>query len=629
MENQNPKYHFDLNIVIIGKIEEKEFSKYIIQNEEIYELYTDKERSFIMYQQHPIIKSWKFYFLLSKEEEDLKLIKALTLIKNDFNNQNSLLLIVLDSIFNQNILDDILRKIEENVQIKTMPFIYLLSKDHFEYPENKRLRNYISLYSKLDKMNFYCDEFPYTKNDLNEEEKNRQSDILQNITTTLIKITSYYNELGDSFSIPFSKENKNVNLNYNTKIYGRHINILICGKSGVGKSTFINLLIKEKRVKIGGNGLSTTKNIVEYIIPNTAISVYDTPGFEDNETVDLTIKLIKDYKDVFNNFGKQIHLILYFLKGNDNTLIQKIEYKFIKFLFSLNIQIMFIETHSNIQKEKMAKEFNDEVEKVKNIIITVLNGMKTKYNFDNFKEHFFTINLVKDSNNSIFGISYFFNSIYNYFSMKSNQTLQKIKDIPLETKKKNVLELIKDDFFLKLYYDYEKYLKKISNETNAIILKYIFLTSCSGLNPVPLMDLPIFDKIITNLLLELTKLYGFNKIIDKHKFNYTPFIGETAKGVIGIFSTANLVFPIFYFITLAITGIGLSGIIYKIGKDYSNFLLKKINDKGNIAFIKSASEDYLQGIQDMKDFGQYFNKLENGNNVDDSEDEDDDDDDNE
>ena len=185
--------------------------------------------------------------------------------------------------------------------------------------------------------------------------------------------------------------------------------------------------------------------------------MYDTPGFEDNETVDLTIKLIKDYKDVFNNFGKQIHLILYFLKGNDNTLIQKIDYKFIKFLFTLNIQIMFIETHSNIQKKKMEREFNDEVEKVKNAIITVLDGMKTNYNFDNFKDHFFTVNLVKDSNNSIFGISDFFNSVYNFFSMLSNQTLQKIKDIPLETKKKDVLKLIKDDFFLKLYYDYEKH----------------------------------------------------------------------------------------------------------------------------------------------------------------------------
>ncbi len=281
MENHNIKYNFDLNIVIIGKIKDKEFSKYVIQNESIYEIYTDKEESPIIFQEHPIIKSWKFFFLLSEEEEDLKVIKALKLIKNDFKNTNSLLLIVLDAIFNQNVLDDIIKKIEENSSIKTMPFIYLLSKDRFEYPENKKLRNYISLHSKLDKMNFYCDEYPYTKNNLNEEEKRIQSNILENITTLLIKVTSYYNELGDSFLIPFPLENQKVNLNYNTKIYGRHINLLFCGKSGVGKSTFINLLIKEKRVKIGGNGLSTTKNIVEYIIPNTAISIFDTPGFED------------------------------------------------------------------------------------------------------------------------------------------------------------------------------------------------------------------------------------------------------------------------------------------------------------------------------------------------------------
>ncbi len=625
MENHNIKYNFDLNIVIIGKIKDKEFSKYVIQNESIYEIYTDKEESPIIFQEHPIIKSWKFFFLLSEEEEDLKVIKALKLIKNDFKNTNSLLLIVLDAIFNQNVLDDIIKKIEENSSIKTMPFIYLLSKDRFEYPENKKLRNYISLHSKLDKMNFYCDEYPYTKNNLNEEEKRIQSNILENITTLLIKVTSYYNELGDSFLIPFPLENQKVNLNYNTKIYGRHINLLFCGKSGVGKSTFINLLIKEKRVKIGGNGLSTTKNIVEYIIPNTAISIFDTPGFEDEETVNLTINHIKSYKDVFYKFGKQIHLIIYFLKGNDNTLFQKIEYKFIKFLFSLNIHIMFIETHSNIEKEKMEREFNDEVEKVKNALLIILNNMKTNYNFDNFNNHFFTVNLVKNSNNSIFGISYFFNSIHNYFLMISNENLQKIKNIPLETKPKEIFKIIKNDFFLKLYYDYNNYLKKLSNEKNSIILKYIFLCGCTGLTPVPFMDLPMFEKIKNNLLLELSKLYGFNEIIGKNKFNYTPFIGETGKGVLGIIGF--LTFPLYFCSYLFINGIGLSGLIYKIGNDYSKLLLKKIEEKDNIFFIKSSAEDYLQAIQDFKDFGKYFDKIEKGINIDENSDYDDNEDD--
>ena len=506
-----------------------------------------------------------------------------------------------------------------------MPFIYLLSKDRFEYPENKKLRNYISLHSKLDKMNFYCDEYPFTKNNLNEEEKRIQSNILEKITTLLIKVTSYYNELGDSFLIPFPLENQKVNLNYNTKIYVRHINLLFCGKSGVGKSTFINLLIKEKRVKIGGNGLSTTKNIVEYIIPNTAISIYDTPGFEDEETVNITINHIKSYKDIFYKFGKQIHLIIYFLKGNDNTLFQKIDYKFIKFLFSLNIHIMFIETHSNIEKEKMEREFNDEVEKVKNALLIILNNMKTNYNFDNFNNHFFTVNLVKNSNNSIFGISYFFNSIHNYFLMISNENLQTIKNIPLETKQKEVFKIIKNDCFLKLYYDYNNYLKKLSNEKNSIILKYIFLCGCTGLTPVPFMDLPMFEKIKNNLLLELSKLYGFNEIIVKNKFNYTPFIGETGKGVLGIIGF--LTFPLYFCSYLFINGIGLSGLIYKIGNDYSKLLLKKIEEKDNIFFIKSSAEDYLQAIQDFKDFGKYFDKIEKGINIDENSDYDDNEDD--
>ena len=616
MEDKKPNYKFDLNIFIVGKIKDQEFSKYFLQKEfGIYEIYEDKEKKAFMYTEHKIIKSWKFFFLLSNEEEDLKLIEALKLIKNDFNNTNSLLLIVLDAIFNQHVLDDIIKKIEEYSIIKTMPFIYLLSKDRNEFPDNKTLRKYIFDNSKLDQMNFYCDEYPYTKDNLNEEEKSRQSNILNNITTTLIKVTSYYNELGDSFSIPFPIENKKINLNYNTKIYGRNINILVCGKSGVGKSTFINLLIKEKRVKIGGNGLSTTKHIVEYKIPNTAISIYDTPGFEDEETVNITINHIKEYKDVFYQFGKQIHLIFYFLKGNDNTLFQKIDYKFIQFLFSLNIELMFIETHSNIDKEKMKKEFDDEVEKIKNAITIILNGKKTKYNFNNLKNNFFPVNLVKNENNSIIGISYIFNSIYNYFYNKSYENLQKIKNISPQTKKNDLFKLIKDDYFLKLYSDYDNYLKKLANAKNEIILKYIFLCGCTALNPIPFMELPIFDKIKNNLLIELSKLYGFNEIINKKQFNYTTLIGETGK-LASAFGVMLMINPIFFF-SLIINGIGISGLISKIGNDYSKLLLGKIKEKGNIAFIKSAAEDYLQAIEDFKNFGKYFDKLEKGIDIED------------
>ena len=56
-------YKFDLNIVVVGKIKDEEFSKYFLQKEfEIYEIYKDKEKKAFMYTEHKIIKSWKFFF---------------------------------------------------------------------------------------------------------------------------------------------------------------------------------------------------------------------------------------------------------------------------------------------------------------------------------------------------------------------------------------------------------------------------------------------------------------------------------------------------------------------------------------------------------------------------------------
>lgn len=59
-------------------------------------------------------------------------------------------------------------------------------------------------------------------------------------------------------------------------------NILLLGKTGVGKSTFINYLF-EKDICVTGAGKPVTQNIYGYInkdIVNMPIRVFDSKGLE-------------------------------------------------------------------------------------------------------------------------------------------------------------------------------------------------------------------------------------------------------------------------------------------------------------------------------------------------------------
>ena len=66
----------------------------------------------------------------------------------------------------------------------------------------------------------------------------------------ILKIFSYFNQLGDGFFKQLSDLGiKNENLEHEFKyLYNTHyFNILLCGRSGTGKSTFINTIMGEKK----------------------------------------------------------------------------------------------------------------------------------------------------------------------------------------------------------------------------------------------------------------------------------------------------------------------------------------------------------------------------------------------
>ena len=64
---------------------------------------------------------------------------------------------------------------------------------------------------------------------------------------------------------------------------------------GVGKSSFINQFIQEKRAK-EGEGLSVIHIIISYVHQKYPIRILDMPGFEGNETIAMVQRKLDQFK---------------------------------------------------------------------------------------------------------------------------------------------------------------------------------------------------------------------------------------------------------------------------------------------------------------------------------------------
>ena len=179
-------------------------------------------------------------------------------------------------------------------------------------------------------------------------------DILKYIT----KFYSYYNELGDT--ITFEDESNS---------FISRFNILVCGRAGVGKSTFINKILGEKRC-IEGSGQSVTKKITFYNHREYPLCIYDTPGFENEESVKRVIEAIKKQNKDFKTMKQSIHLILYLVRYGERTFLDY-EKPVLSQLSKFNAKMLFIVAKSPFKiNEEQFEEYQD----------TLCNNVKEMFN---------------------------------------------------------------------------------------------------------------------------------------------------------------------------------------------------------------------------------------------------------
>lgn len=165
------------------------------------------------------------------------------------------------------------------------------------------------------------------------------------------------------------------------------LNVMVLGKTGVGKSTLINNMFSEKLAETGV-GKPITNKIRKIEKPGFPLAIYDTPGLElsgENSVDSLLSEVVSQIKSGIKSgdINQTIHCIWYCVSTPSHR-IEETEIEFLKNFFSktdgLDIPVIIVLTQSYSKKD--AKELMTEIEKEHLPIVNIVPVLAEDYEID-------------------------------------------------------------------------------------------------------------------------------------------------------------------------------------------------------------------------------------------------------
>ena len=587
---------FALNIIIVGKPSYQQVSRLLgnislISNDSI----KIQEKTYKIKLNKTL--NWK-YFIMSDKFTDETLDSIIEIIKYNYDNFLKKNVIICFLNFEESLkLLDKFTSIHENYH----PFFIFVSE---KFSQNNLITQVNSNIcpspqgnnSQIDFRNVFVEKWI---------EKDNSPTL-----NRLLKICSYYNELGDTFDLP---NNSNFKLTEKKFLFFSYrINFMVCGGTGVGKSTLINLLLQEKK-SLAGEGFSQTSKIIKYNHNQYPISIYDTPGFTlgKNDEVKLTMEKIKELNVGLKEEKNQIHCILYLINSQSARTLEGIEIDFIKFLINdFDIPIYFVLTR--IFDEKFGNQFKKELE---NSLFQIFKDKKEI--FDKIKNKIFLTDLVK-----IKGINELLDNIYNDLS-ESKVDLVNFTRLNDENDLEQIKSLTKNSIFFKNLTCPEDFITFKRPIATSIILSYSLLNILCGAEPLPIVDVALVTTIQITMVGCLTLLYKKVFIKDDSNpeetlqalgsqtlanagFNIAKAQGGAA--LIGELASTLKSIPVFGTTIGGIIGGSVSGIStgfmgYNIIKIFEKEFLKRPGSE----IFKEAAECFNNGVDGIKKIKEFYN----------------------
>lgn len=403
---------FEQNIYVCGNYDINFFKENIIDNPK------DPRpdiTSYIKMSKHKQIKEWYFFFAPKITDFD-KIEKNTKEFINDHNDEEvfddfeegslksltryeKTTIIYFNDENKDKFLDYFLNKHNQYL----LPFIIFVGKKD----ENNELKSKILKGIKELKKEIDPNIFKYTN--VNDKIENS----LINLNLNLIECAAFYNELGDEFKFPkkcMDEQLMQNDLNEILKNFAT-FNILICGRPGVGKSTFINFMIKTMVCK-ASSGKECSSKIIKYIHRTLPITFYDTPGISTEEKIKSVIELIKIKNKELKDSKSKIHAVFYVLSALDPRSFMNFEREMFNFILQENhLPVYFILTKLTDLK-KAEENLPIIIKNYKDVTKDLQIDLKYKKHVD---EYIFWVNVIGES---IIGVDKLFEKVYKDFKDK-------------------------------------------------------------------------------------------------------------------------------------------------------------------------------------------------------------------
>lgn len=524
--------------------------------------------------QHNIL-DWKF-LIIKKGNID----KIINLIKEDYKTKyfHHVLLLYIENMENQ---IQIIRQIKEEGSNIYFPFIIF-------YSSNKRGKSDIIKLVEDNTLDIDYRTVLYINKDFGPLE-------LLNI---LWQKCCYYNQLGNSITLPsFNK--------FEVKFskYFHSFNYFIIGKTGVGKSTFINIICGDL-VALERGGTNVTVGIKRYRCLNAPIYLYDTEGFSSGNELNKTKKIIFQTLDELKKTKQKIHGIFYLFNGQLKRTFDDQEEQLINELFGKGIDIYFLINF-------MSKKKNNN--KAKEIFIE-----ENEFRFNNpeynklFEKNLFVIN-IKNEDFECHGLEKVFQIIYQKFE-KDKINIDEVKNLKGDNKK--IFPLLKHSSFFTNINSSSDVLEYIKSFCSFEIYSATILAGLvGGIDIIPFSDLPIIYGIQTLMIITIAISFGIK--LEKSKAS------ELLKTLAASSVTLGLGWVGFFLASALklIPGVGtiIGGIInasvgasttLTIGKLAVEYFTKIFGDTEVNAFLNSRAEACNKGVDF---FNEFKSKLEQSN----------------
>ena len=304
------------------------------------------------------------------------------------------------------------------------------------------------------------------------------------------------------------------------------IKILLFGKAGSGKSTFINTSFGELVSKSSGSLKSVTSKCTEYLLPyrinsenedkefKGRIMLIDTPGFENEKSVKTVKNEIEKYTKNAKDTKDMVHCALFFLKEGDR--LNPYEDQIFNYIFEQKIELFFVITRSTGYESKtklnILDYFKNSKVKVKEENIVNVNLVKQKFLTSKKKKTTQEIPII--------GVEDIYDAIYNYFKPDIyNDNLFKSLESPKNIEEK-LKVLQKVSFLFKEFNSIEDLKKGSHSKGNKVVAASSSACAACGFIPIPFGDIAPVIAIQIGMIIGLAKIYE----IKRNQYNLKDII---------------------------------------------------------------------------------------------------------